>query len=65
MGFIVLQRVAKSPSQFSAWMDAANVIEIKDPPGEVTDRFDKLYGLAEVPSNLVQASIPCPHIYHS
>ncbi len=59
------KRVAKSPSLFSAWMDGAKIVEILIPPVEVTDHFDRLHQLAEVPSTLVRVSIPYPHIYHS
>ena len=32
--------------------------KIKDPPVDVTNHFDKLYQLEEVPSTLVQVGIP-------
>jgi hypothetical protein len=65
MSVIVLQRVAKPAPLFEAWMNRAKVAVTDIPPLDVTDHFDRLYQLEEVPSILVQVSIPCPHIYHS
>ncbi|KAM6495281.1 hypothetical protein JOM56_009904 [Amanita muscaria] len=50
--------VARSPSLFSAWMDRAKIAKILVPPVEVTDHFNKLYQLEEVPSTLIQGPLP-------
>ena len=44
-------------------MLGAKVFEQEVPPTTVTDHFDKVYELAEVPNILVQVSISWLHIY--
>ena len=65
MGSLFCKRVAKSPSLFGDWMIGAGIVKIKVPPADVTDHFDKLYELKEVPKILAEVSSPCLHIYHS
>jgi hypothetical protein len=53
--------IAKSPSLFSDWMVSAKIVKIKVPPVDVTNHFDELYQLKQVPEILAQVSIPNPH----
>ena len=52
---------------FRDWMIGAQVFKIEAGPSEdVTNHFDKLYQLKEVPKTLTQVRTPCLHIvYHS
>ncbi|KIL56115.1 hypothetical protein M378DRAFT_133971 [Amanita muscaria Koide BX008] len=58
------KRIAKSPSLFNAWKVGAKTAIILNPPVEVTDHFDKLYQLEEVPSTLVQGPLLTLFIDH-
>jgi hypothetical protein len=46
-------------------MNRARVAEVMNPPVEITAQFDKMYQLEEFPSILIQAGIPCLHVFHS
>ena len=58
--------MAKTPFLFDDWLLGANIVKVSNVPlVDVTNHFDELYQLKEVPKTLAQVSISYQHIYHS